>query len=157
MEDVLQQAALRAVERAETLREPDRVDAWLFRIHRNAIADALRHRASERTVIDGSAEVPERGSSHAQTDPLGEDPCRCSVSIAKRLRASYASILTLVDSDGLKVGEAARRLDLTANNAAVRLHRARRALKNEMLEHCGVSSSTDCAECRCVYQACCAA
>lgn len=150
-EDVLQLAALRAVERAESLNDPDRVVAWLYRIHRNIIIDTNRRLARERNVVDGLAAVPE------QSDPPSIDPCDCSVSLARGLNASYASILSLVDSDGLKVTEAARRLDITANNAAVRLHRARKALKQEMLEHCGVSSPRDCADCRCVYEDCCAA
>ncbi|MEM9653256.1 MAG: RNA polymerase sigma factor [Actinomycetota bacterium] len=150
-DDVVQLAALRAVESADSLEDPDRVVAWLYRIHRNLIIDVSRKRASERKYIDPVDEIPE------QMDPPAEDPCACSVSQAKRLRPTYASILSLVDSGGLQLGEAARRLDVSTNNAAVRLHRARKALKQAMLEHCGVSDPRDCADCRCVYDTCCAA
>ncbi|MEM8925333.1 MAG: sigma-70 family RNA polymerase sigma factor [Actinomycetota bacterium] len=150
-DDILQLAALRAVERADSLDDPDRVVAWLYRIHRNLIIDVSRKRASERRRVEAVADVPEQTAA-----PL-DDPCDCSVVQARRLRPTYASILTLVDSEGLQLGEAARRLDVTANNAAVRLHRARKALRQEMLDHCGVSDPRECADCRCVYDACCAA
>ncbi|MEM9037860.1 MAG: sigma-70 family RNA polymerase sigma factor [Actinomycetota bacterium] len=151
VDDILQLAALRAIERADTLDDPNRVVAWLYRIHRNLIIDVSRTRASERRHVDEVAEVPE------QVDAPAEDPCDCSTAQAARLRPSYASILSLVDSEGLQVVEAARRLEVTANNAAVRLHRARTALKQAMLEHCGVTDPRECADCRCVDDACCAA
>ena len=150
-DDIVQLAALRAVERAESLDDPDRVVAWLYRIHRNLIIDAARMQVSERKHVDTGAEVPELVG---MTD---DDPCRCSVAQAQRLRPNYAAILSLVDSDGLRLSEAAKRLDVSTNNAAVRLHRARKALKQAMLEHCGVSEPKDCADCRCVYDVCCAA
>ncbi|MEM9566430.1 MAG: sigma-70 family RNA polymerase sigma factor [Actinomycetota bacterium] len=150
-DDIVQLAALRAVERADSLDDPDRVVAWLYRIHRNLIIDVSRKRASERKYVDAMAEIPE------QPELPVADPCECSVSQARRLRPAYASILSLVDSDGLQLTEAARRLDVSANNAAVRLHRARRALKQAMLEHCGVTDARECAACRCVEDACCAA
>ncbi|MEM9513993.1 MAG: sigma-70 family RNA polymerase sigma factor [Actinomycetota bacterium] len=150
-DDVLQLAALRAMERADALEDPDRVVAWLYRIHRNIIIDVGRQLARERDVFDASATVPE------PADEPATGPSDSSVSLAKRINPNYASILALVDSDGLQLREAAQALDVTVNNATVRLHRARQALKREMLEHCGVSSPQDCADCRCVYEACCAA
>ena len=150
-DDVLQLAALRAVERADSLEDPDRVVAWLYRIHRNLIIDVARKRARERRHVAAVAELPE------QPDAPVADPCGCSVAQAKRLLPAYASILSLVDSDGLQLREAARQLDVTANNAAVRLHRARKALRQAMLEHCGVTDPRECADCRCVDDACCAA
>ncbi|MEO1065285.1 MAG: sigma-70 family RNA polymerase sigma factor [Actinomycetota bacterium] len=151
VDDLLQLAALRAIERADSLEDPERVVAWLYRIHRNLIVDVARTRSSERRYVDAVAELPE------QADPPVADPCECSVTQARRLRPTYATILSLVDSDGLQLREAARQLEVSPNNAAVRLHRARRALKRAMLEHCGVDDPRQCAGCRCVEDACCAA
>lgn len=151
VDDVLQIAALRAVERAESLDDPARVVAWLYRLHRNVIIDVGRKHASERRVVDGSVEVPDEPS-----PPLA-DTCGCSLSLAREVGSNYASILSLVDVGGLKLGEAARRLGISANNATVRLHRARKALRKKMLEHCGVSSLRECFDCRCVHDGCCGA
>ena len=151
VDDVLQIAAARAIERAESLHDPGAVMKWLYRIHRNLVTDVLRKRASERKYVDGSAQVPETPL------PVVDESCECSLSQAKRLRPSYASILTLVDTEGLNLAEAASRLELSKNNAAVRLHRARQALKDAMFEHCGVAALQDCASCRCIEDACCLA
>ena len=151
VDDILQLAALRAMERADALDDPGRVVAWLYRIHRNLIIDTYRQRAREQRYVEAVDEVPDGAAAPAVA------PCDCSVAQAKRLTPSYADILSLVDSDGLRLTDAANRLQVTVNNATVRLHRARKALRQAMLEHCGVSDPDDCADCRCVYDACCAA
>ncbi|MEM9466254.1 MAG: sigma-70 family RNA polymerase sigma factor [Actinomycetota bacterium] len=151
VDDLLQVAALRAIERADTIDDPERVAAWLYRLHRNLIIDTYRAQASERKYVDSDGEVPEPVSVGV------EDPCTCSVIQAKRLPESYAAILSLVDTGGLQLSDAADRLEISRNNAAVRLHRARKALRAAMLEHCGVADPRDCANCRCVDDICCAA
>lgn len=150
VDDVLQVAALRAIERAESLDDEDRVLAWLYRIHRNLIIDTYRQRARTPTEVDDE-QIPDTA------DPSPADLCRCSLSQAQRLAPNYTSILTLVDTEGLELRDAARRLEISPNNAAVRLHRARRALRAAMQEHCGVTNPRDCLTCRCVEDACCAA
>ena len=151
VDDILQLAALRAIENAGTLEDPGRVTAWLYRIHRNLIVDTYRRRATEQRHVDADTDVPER------TISLDDDPCSCSVIQATRLPESYASILALVDTEGVQLREAAVQLDITPNNAAVRLHRARKALREAMFEHCGVTDPAACAGCRCVDDVCCAA
>ena len=151
VDDIVQLARVRAIERASTLDDPERVVAWLYSIHRNLITDVLRKKASERKYVDSGAEIPEL------SDMAIAELCRCSVSQAQRLRPAYATILTLVDTEGLQLAEAAQRLDVSVNNATVRLHRARKALRDEMLKHCGVTDTRDCASCRCIDDNCCAA
>lgn len=151
VDDVLQIAALRAIENAESLDDTNRVIAWIYRIHRNLIIDTYRKQTAERRHVDDDAGVPEVVAT------VADDPCHCSVIQARRLPSPYASILGLVDTDGLELSEAAVRLDITKNNAAVRLHRARKALRTAMLEHCGVTDPRACAGCRCVDDVCCAA
>ena len=149
-EDIAQLAAMRAIERADSLREPSRVIPWLYRIHRNVITDVLRSRAFERRVISKIEEAPEA------TEGQVDDVCGCSVSQAKTINASYADILGQVDMKGTPLSEVARTLGISINNASVRLHRARSALKKRMQEHCGVTSLRECIDCRCVHDGCCA-
>ncbi|MEM7120615.1 MAG: sigma-70 family RNA polymerase sigma factor [Pseudomonadota bacterium] len=151
VDDICQAAALRSVEKAATLRDPERVLPWLYRIHANAANDALRRLAADRRLL----EAVER-----EVDPIevpAEPVCGCSVAQTRQLSANYASILELVDICGMSLAEAAQALGISVNNATVRLHRARAALKKQLLEHCGVTSVNACAECRCVFDGCCAA
>ncbi len=151
VDDVLQVAALRAVEKADALREPARVLPWLYRVHGNVVIDAGRKRASERRLMEAMA---------VEAEPVvleAVPACACSVAQARHLSANYASILNLVDIGGVPLVKAAQVLNISVNNATVRLHRARTALKKRLLEHCGVTSLSDCADCRCSYEGCCAA
>ena len=146
------------MERSETLDDPERVKAWIYRIHRNLIVDTYRRNATERRHLEVAAEPPEPTDAMTGVDPvdslLGES-CACSISQARRLRPAYATILGLVDTEGVTLREAADRLGVTVNNAIVRLHRARAALRAAMFEHCGVEEPDECAACRCIDDACC--
>ena len=149
VDDVLQAAALRAIERSATLRDPDRALPWLYRIHRNTIVDLWRQRSNEEPLGE-LEEAPDAPASDA-ADPA----CDCSVVQAKQLRPAYASILALIDTGDATLSEAAETLGISVNNATVRLHRARKALRDAMRDHCGVVNVSDCFGCRCVYDGCC--
>lgn len=154
MEDLLQSGALKAIERADSLENPDRVLPWLYRIHRNLIIDGVRASASQRRMLD-RVEQEERLSHEAAERETAKETCACSVHLAKSLPSNYASILSLVDLGESSIQEAASQLGITANNAMVRLHRARKALKKTLMEHCGVKEFNECNNCRCVYDGCC--
>ena len=153
VEDVLQSAAIRALEGAKSLSDAERVLPWLYRIHRNVSIDALRRTAAD--VRRGACEsvAPDE---LAAIDPP-DAPCSCSVVQARGLRPGYARILALVDAGGYSLSEAAAELGITVNNATVRLHRARAALRAAMRAHCGVERAEDCADCRCSFDGCCPA
>ena len=151
VDDVLQIAAVRAIESAGSLKDPARVLSWLYRVHRNTAIDESRSRTRQQRWLDGDSQAADV----AATAP--KSSCGCSVAQARRIRPSYASVLNLVDIRGATLAEAAEALEISVNNATVRLHRARKALRQSMLEHCGVTSLRECADCRCVNDGCCAA
>lgn len=151
VDDVLQTAALRAVEHAPTLKAPEHVRAWLYRIHRNVITDAARSRARGGRLVPADMDaLPEAAA------PGEAEICGCSLGQMHQVRPSYASILALVDTGGASLAEAAQQLGISVQNATVRLHRARKALRQRMLEHCGVTNVRDCLDCRCADDGCCA-
>lgn len=151
VDDVMQAAALRAIERASTLRDPDKALPWLYRIHRHTIVDQWRQRASHESLSGD-----EEGMADASFE-LPDPSCDCGLVQARQLKPAYASILALVDAGDATLAEAADTLGISVNNATVRLHRARRALRDAMRSHCGVTNVRDCFECRCVSDGCCVA
>ena len=153
VEDVLQIAALRAIERARDLKDAARVKPWLYRIHANIVVDLGRKKAAQRRLLEALAREP--APEPAPETAAAEPACGCSVTLARRLNANHAAILDLVDIAGVPLSQAARMLSISANNAAVRLHRARAALKKRLLEHCGVTSPRACGDCRCAHEGCC--
>ncbi len=149
VDDAFQVAAMRAVENAASLNDCSRVLPWLYRLYRNVAIDVARSRARRQRLFDEAVEVPDRA------EPRPTDSCNCSVSQSRDIAASYATVLGLVDVRGLQLRDAAQVLGISVNNATVRLHRARKALKQRMFEHCGTRSPRDCLDCRCVYEGCC--
>ena len=145
--DVVQRAAVRALERAGDVRDAANVEPWLRRIVVTCALDLLRERAHREVP---TAEVPE-----PPVIAEGES-CACSVSLLASLRPAYAEILRRVDVDGGTLDEVAAALAIDKGNAAVRLHRARRALRGRLREHCGVEAARECLTCACNERGCCA-
>lgn len=151
-EDVVQQVSMRALKHVGGLRDAAAGRAWLFRIARNALADAR--------VLDRRAPValdaPELA---ALADPSvsGEDDysCRCVLKQAQALKAEYATLLSAVVVDGRPIVSVAAELGISANNATVRMHRARAALKQRLIDHCGTDSLRACLTCSCDERRCC--
>lgn len=152
VDDVLQMAALRAVERSGSIEEPERILSWLYRVHRNIIID-LQRKHSRQEKLAGAAATDFPG----QSAPEASIPCDCSLVQAQRIKPSYAAVLHLVDAGEASLTEAAAQLNISTSNAYVRLHRARKALRAAMREHCGVESLRDCIDCKCIVDRCCAA
>lgn len=154
VDDVLQIAALRAIEAADSLHDSAKILPWLYRIHRNIIIDSARAQAREERMLSKFA------GSQSEPSPVAADltnRCDCSVHLSQSLTSNYADILKLVDLGESTIQEAALKLGITANNAMVRLHRARKALRKKLEKHCGVLNARDCADCRCIHDGCCSA
>jgi DNA-directed RNA polymerase specialized sigma24 family protein len=147
-EDVLHTALQRAIERAEQLRDPALAEAWVARVVRNVLIDELRKRREPEWVAEQQPlATPEDGG-------IG---CRCVWVQAQRLKPQYSSLLRRVIIDGVAVKQVAAELGLTPNNAMVRLHRARRALKQQLESHCGTTTARACYDCGCEERRCCPA
>jgi len=126
-EDVVQRALIRATERASQIADPSRARAWFYRILRRAIVDHHRRKPLEMS----GAETPDHEPEAPEARPL-LPACACAVHLLGELRPAYAEAL-----------------GVSMANLCVRLHRARRALRERVEGHCGVSSIEPCLECMC--------
>lgn len=145
-EEVLQLALQRALESSAQLRNPSRAEAWVGRVVRNVLLDELRKRRVPVLPVDELELAAINGE--------GLD-CWCVLVQAEQLKQEYATILRRVIVDGVSVSQFAAELNLTPNNAMVRLHRARRALKSRLAAHCGTTSVRSCSDCGCEERGCC--
>lgn len=146
-EDILQDTLVRTLGRAGGLPSEDASLAWLYRSLRNAIVDHRRRSdASGRALTSLATEIDERGEpSPDERDAL----CRCIGKLAASLKPEYAAVIRRVDLEGISVGEFAAEAGITANNAAVRLHRARGALRRSVASSCGTCAEHGCIDCGC--------
>lgn len=142
-EDILQQALVKVAEHAHDVRDPARRRAWFFQILRRTLADhhaqwAMRDSKLATLAADMEEATPEEVAL-----------CACILGQLDRLRPDYADVLRRVDISEAPLADVARALGITVNNATVRLHRARTALREQLRDFCGTASMRACLDCGC--------
>ena len=142
-EDILQEAFVRSLTRAPELATTDSALAWFYRVLRNAIVDHYRRtgaetRAMERYAAEADDVVP------AADAELLEVVCGCVRSLVTTLKPEYAAAITRVELEGATLAEFAKETHISSNNAGVRLHRARRALRTRVSEVCSTCAEDGC-------------
>jgi DNA-directed RNA polymerase specialized sigma24 family protein len=143
-DDVVQRALLLAVARGATLSDEERAEAWFFRVLRRSIAD--HHRAQSQSSV--REEVGADVEAIAAPEPPARGCC-CGDVLLAEVPTGYAEILRRVDAGDESVDAVASSLGISANNAYVRLHRARRALRARVEERCGVRNAREALACEC--------
>lgn len=145
-EDILHDAFVRGIDRVESLRDGESAVAWFYRTLRNAVVDHFRRKgASERAMAALAAEL----DGAAEPDVEQRAVCQCVRALAGTLKPEYAAALQRVEVDGLSVQAFAEEAAITPNNAAVRLFRAREALRKQVAACCGTCAEHGCLDCTC--------
>jgi RNA polymerase sigma-70 factor (ECF subfamily) len=143
-EDLLQAAYVKAAEKAGTIRDSQSTVAWFYRILRNAIADLQRERRrSGAEPLEAAPDVPDEDAE------LHRAVCACVNDLVPTLKPEWGRLVRRVDLEGESVPAAARDEGITPNNAAVRLHRARAALRDKLRVVCGACARHGCLDCGC--------
>lgn len=146
VEDILQEVFLRMHRRLDSLKDPQRLVAWVYQITRHAIVDHYRKAERRREVPVGLAgdldeahptAEPLPSASSKDSGQLREELAGCLRPMIARLSIQYRDAVTLVELEGLTQNEAAKRLKLTLSGMKSRVQRGRRQLKH-MLEDCCV-------------------
>lgn len=146
-EDILQAAYIRALEARGRLRDDQSAVAWFYRILRNAIIDHYRRRTSEGVALERWAKELELAA--APEPQLEQTACQCIAGALDLITPAYADFLREVDLKGGSLAAYATAHRITSSNAAVRAHRARSALRRQLIRCCGVCAEHGCIECRC--------
>lgn len=149
-EDILQEAFVKGMRHLDAQPE-ETIIAWFYRTLRNAVVDHYRRNKSAQRALDAFAH-----ESDAQT-PMDADlrdaVCSCVSALADTLKPEYAAALKRVEVDGLSVKAYAEETGISANNAAVRIFRARAALKTQLARSCGTCADHGCLDCTCAKPA----
>jgi RNA polymerase sigma factor (sigma-70 family) len=146
-EDLLQEAFVRGIERGADVRNDDAIVAWFYRLLRNTVIDRHRRRGASSRALEALALEME----HESVPPpeLAETVCACVTMLSETLKPEYAEALRRVELGGIAVKDYAAEIGISANNAAVRVHRAREALKKRVVEACGTCADHGCIDCTC--------
>jgi RNA polymerase sigma factor (sigma-70 family) len=145
-EELLHSALVRVLERGSTALEEDGVVNWFARVLQNLLTDHFRRGAAEARALEREA-----GSADEPTDDpeLRQVVCTCMHDLLPTLKPEYAEMVRRVDLEEHPVSAVAQEVGISSNNAAVRLHRARHALKVQLERTCGACAAHGCLDCSC--------
>lgn len=132
-EDVLQDFNLKVVKNAQTIRNRGSLRSWLARVLRRTLTDyyrksAVRQRVQQRLEILGELAI--------SNDEAERAVCDCLYRLLPALPPQYAQVIWRVDLLGQPRSQVAKSLRISASNMAVRIYRARRALRVALERFC---------------------
>lgn len=148
--DVLQDFSMRAITRADDLRDVASVRGWLGRLLATAITDHHR-RAARRPKPDlGSDALTDLSETLAHPDAETDAVvCDCLHDLIGLLDPGTGDLLRRIDLLGQSRDEVARSLNISEGTLAVRLHRARRKLRDLLIRMCVTCPEHGFLDCAC--------
>lgn len=146
-EDILQEAFVKSLQKEPDAQDEASAVAWFYRLLRNAVIDHYRRSGARGRALEGFA----RELSDAAEPPpeVRDEICGCVSRLASTLKPEYEAAIRRVDLEGAAVNEFATEAGITANNASVRVFRAREALRKQVKTSCGTCADHGCLECSC--------
>ncbi|MFQ5346345.1 MAG: RNA polymerase sigma factor [Rhodothalassiaceae bacterium] len=139
VEDLYQDFCLRALAKADQLRDEGAVHGWLKRLLFSILQDHYRSRHVTRRGLDALAAaeaIAAQGRGGPDAAAHAPQVCACVHEHLPRLRPEHRELLREIDFNGRSLAEVAAALHLSAGTLRVRLHRARRALRETLRTGC---------------------
>ena len=143
-EDLLQNGLVRALSRADEVKDSEKAVAWFYQLLRNVVIDHVRSRSAAARREDAWATESITLADDTEAD---RQICACFEKMLPALKPKHAELLRRVELQGEPVAQAATALGMTANNASVTLHRARGELRTKLMDFCGDCQCLDNCEC----------
>ena len=123
--DAVQEGLIRAWRDLRKLRDPDRFDAWIYRLTVNACLDQARHRRRRVVEVElmtlHSPSTPDGASAHADRELVDE--------VLGQLDEQGRAIVVLHYYIGLPLTDVAATLGIPVGTVKSRLHRALSAMR----------------------------
>ena len=128
-EDILQEVFVKIHRKLPTLRAGERVEAWVWRVTRNAISDHFRRaRPSEPLPADLAF--------YSEAESETPDLTPCVRRFVGELSPVYREALVMTEWQGMTQQQMAKQLGLSISGAKSRVQRARFQLKEMLLDCC---------------------
>lgn len=130
--DVTQDALMKVWHQQERMGELQNLEAWCMRIVRNLALDRLKAKKYRVTeTLDHAAAQPEQQQSPYQAAARQDVMNRVHHAI-NALPEKYRTIIQLRDIDGFAYQEIAEILDISLSEVKINLHRARKAVREQL-------------------------
>ena len=145
-EDVAQEVFEKVNRSLDGFRGQSKLSTWIYRIATNAAIDKLRSASFKQSAnqealeeaVGAKAQNTWNGQTQISVDQkvIRKEMSECVREYIDRLPPDYSTILILSEIEGFKNKEVADILQISLENAKVRLHRARASLKKELDNGC---------------------
>lgn len=143
VEDIVQRVFLQVHRALPTLRDSDRLHAWVYQTTRRAIADYYRAPSHTREVPAGAAadlapQIADAADDDADESAL-QELSTCLRPLISSLVPADQQALQLVEFEGITQVEAAERLGLSVSGMKSRVQRARLHLRTALDDCCRIA------------------
>ncbi len=145
-EDLTQEVFLKISRSLDSFRGESSIATWVYRIATNAAIDRVRSPAYRSRVssapVEESREADEVVAAaedrvfSAEEDAIRREMSGCVQDLMTQLPENYRTVLVLSEIEGMKNSEIAEVLGLSLETVKIRLHRARRRLKEILEANC---------------------
>ena len=142
VDDLVQRVLLRIVKGLASIRDTERLHAWVYRTARNVIVDHYRSAPVRREVASGDAVDLADTRQPESTEPAVEDEpaalaelATCLAPMLQRLPSAQREAIEMTELGGLNQADAARRSGVSVSGMKSRVQRGRRELR-ELLDQC---------------------
>jgi RNA polymerase sigma-70 factor (ECF subfamily) len=144
VDDLVQRVLLQIVKGLASLRDAERLHAWVYRTARNVIVDYYRSPTLRREVAGGDQEELTAASAESQTvfqdDERGalRELAACMTPMVRQLSPAYREAVTLADLEGVNQADAAARAGVSISGMKSRIQRGRKQLRAVLEECCRI-------------------
>jgi RNA polymerase sigma-70 factor (ECF subfamily) len=143
VDDLVQRVLLQIVRGLSSIRDTERLHAWVYRTARNVIVDHYRSATVRREVASGAAtDIEDAQQTAALPEAAVDDEgtalselATCLAPMLERLPPAHRDAIKMTELDGLNQADAARRSGVSVSGMKSRVQRGRRQLKT-LLDQC---------------------
>ena len=135
-DDLTQDTFVKIQQNLNALKDPSKLEPWIFRIARNRCLDHFRRGAIQNENHELKDGIKASIEPLAQIQMEQQQMSRCVQDKIQLLPEPLRVVLALADTMDFSHQEIADILRIRVGNAKVRLHRARKALKEILQQEC---------------------
>lgn len=134
-EDITQETLLRIHSKIHSLKHSEKLQAWMFQIARNAIADHYRKSETRVEIDENTIASPDDFFPKVSDEEIPRHLAAYLRSVVEGLPEKYRIALVLTDYDGMSQVAMAAHLGISVSAAKSRVQRAR-AMVKATIERC---------------------
>jgi RNA polymerase sigma-70 factor (ECF subfamily) len=138
IDDVVQEVFLRIQEQLPRLRDAGRIQAWIFQIARNVVADAFRSRSRREALVERTANEVSLAPKEVDERTGEAELASCLMPMVRRLPEPYRQAIELTELRGVSQVEAARLAGISVSGMKSRVQRGREHIRRALEDICRI-------------------